>query len=274
MIKRVFLTLIVIILPVAFSQMVHAGNASSPWIIDQYTKSRLFVGGYDKENKILHLGWHLTLKDGWKTYWRTPGEAGLPPRWSWTKNKNINSIAVNWPVPELLHIFDMDTYIYHNEVILPIEVQVQNENEALSIALDLDYMICEEICIPLEGRYQLDIDTVGKVKISLFQKAQLDRYRGRVPAKISGDGTTVKADPKGNESLLITLPDHLSSVKNIIVEGADGMLFGKAVAIQSQDKKRFKVHYMGEPLLEGQALTLTLLNKKAPAQEMTVSLQP
>lgn len=247
-----------------------AAGLSSAWVVDRYTKSRLFVGEYDARTRTLHLGWQLSLKDGWKTYWRTPGDAGLPPRWAWKKAENIKNIAVNWPLPELLHIFDMDTYVYHDEVILPIEVTVKDAAKPVSVALDLDYMICSDICVPKLGKYHIQVSDLDDVKIPLFQKAQLDRYRARVPGKISGDG--IGAYMVGQDILAIDLPAEFDGVNKIIIEGPDGDLLGQALpesAPENADKKHFRLAYGGDGLT-GRGITLTLLRGEGGASEVSV----
>lgn len=260
------LILTVTILSYFLSGALQAENLSSRWIADQYSRSRLFVGGYDRDSGILHLGWQITLKEGWKTYWRSPGEAGLPPRWTWKDARNIRTIAVKWPLPELLHIFNVDTFVYHNEVILPIEVTVADDNKPVSLSLDLQYLICADICIPRKGDYSLDLSSLKNMEISPYQAAQLDRYRALVPAIISDRQVVVKQ--AGNGGLHIGLPENLDNVANIIVETSDGLLSGRAVA---DGKRRFTVPYTKS--LKGQSLTLTLLLKNGEARELAVTVR-
>ncbi len=249
-----------------------ANNISSSWIIDQQTKSRLFVGGYDKEKKRLYLGWQITLKDGWKTYWRSPGDAGLPPRWTWAQNRNIQNISVKWPAPKLLHIFNMDTYVYYHEVVLPITMEVSDVTKPTSIMLNLEYMICAEICIPKEGRYRLDIPDLDHIDVSFFQKAQLDRHRALVPTIISGDTINVQLDTEN--TLLIDLPADFKPVDDIIIEGPDGLLFGRPKLGDITDRNRFTASYRGNQAITGQQVTLTLLLEDGTARETTVTVQP
>ncbi|PCI51774.1 MAG: hypothetical protein COB49_01015 [Alphaproteobacteria bacterium] len=273
MMRNIIFTLAVVILllPGLSPEKVLAANLSSRWTVDQHTRSRLFVGGYDKENRILHLGWQLSLKAGWKTYWRTPGDAGLPPRWTWKETENVRAIAVRWPVPELINIFDMDTYIYHDEVILPIDVEIADTGMPVSLALDLQYLICAEVCIPQEATYSLDISSVENIKISLFQKAQLDRYRDLVPVKLSGRDIVIRPDPDQENMLLLRLPENFINIENIILEGANGLLFGRVTA---KGHGRFNIIHNGKLPLEGQELTLTLLSEDNGASEMKIIVRP
>ncbi len=273
MIRKITISLAVavLLLSALISERTMAENLSSRWIIDEHTKSRLFVGGYDKEKGILHLGWQVSLKDGWKTYWRSPGEAGLPPRWEWSETKNIRTISVNWPRPELHHIFGMDTYTYHNEVILPIDLEIADKTKAVSIALNLQYLICADICIPQEGDYSLDVSKLGNIEISPFQKAQLERYRDLVPTKLPGTNIVVQPDPEQENMLMINLTEDITSVENIIVEDPDGFLLGQAA---SKGKSQYNISYNAKQSLEGRELTLTLLLNDGRAREMKVTVHP
>lgn len=250
-----------------------ADNLSSPWIVDEYTKSRLFVGGYDREHKILHIGWQVSMKASWKTYWRSPGDAGLPPRWDWENIKNIKRISVLWPAPELVHIFDMDTYIYHQEVILPIDVEIADDKAATFIMLNLEYMVCSEICVPKHGVYSLDISSLEKIKIPLFSQAQLNRFRALVPTKISGNDIVVRADQTRAKALLIDLPDTFRDVENIIIEGKSGQLLGRATQVDKKNYHHYIMAFHNDPPTKGQILTLTLLHKGGGAQQATVTIQ-
>ncbi len=255
-------------LVVFLPQSLMADNLSSQWIVDQYSKSRLFVGGYDQDSKTLHLGWQVSLKDGWKTYWRSPGETGLPPRWAWDKAENIRNITVKWPLPKLMRLFDMDTYVYYHEVILPIDIAVEDENTAVSLSLGLDYMICSEICVPQHAKYNLTVSAPKDIKISLFQQAQLDRYRDLVP--LAMDAKDTKLTLGAENTLLIRLPDSLADVKNIIVEGPEAMLFGQA---SQTNTGLFSVSYNGSETLTGKTLTLTIVPKEGQARELKATVQ-
>ncbi len=244
-----------------------AESLSSSWIIDEQVKSRLFISHYDEKNNMLHMGWQVILKDGWKTYWRSPGDAGLPPRWDWKKAQNIESITVNWPAPEPLHIFDMDTYVYHHEVILPIDANIRAGKQPTSITLILDYMICEEICIPKVGHYEINISSVEDMKPSLFQKAQFGRYRAMVPVKIADGGITLRAE---QGQLMIDVPKGYGKIDNIIIESADGQLLGRATPYGDG---QFRVAHNSKKKLRGGQVTLTLIGIDGKAYEAIVAIQ-
>ena len=68
----------------------------------------------------LPLGLHITLPKGWKTYWRSPGDAGLPARIDWSGSSNLADAEIRWPIPERFSLFGLETFGFEREVVLPI----------------------------------------------------------------------------------------------------------------------------------------------------------
>ncbi|MDF1871070.1 protein-disulfide reductase DsbD domain-containing protein [Vannielia sp.] len=90
----------------------------------------------------------LTLKPGWKTYWRAPGEAGIPPRFDWGGSKNLASVTYHWPRPEVFESSGMQTIGYKRELVLPIEVRPERPGKAMILNAEVELGVCEEICVP------------------------------------------------------------------------------------------------------------------------------
>lgn len=275
LIKKI--TVFCILLISAGSQHAFAQNTSS-WVMDAYTRSRIFVGDYEADKKILHLGWQVSLKDGWKTYWRSPGEAGLPPRWHWgNKPENIKRITVSWPAPQRLNIFNMDTFVYHNELVLPIDVEVIDPARPVHIALDLEFMICKHICIPLEAHYEISIPPAGEQRPSLFQKALLDRYQQRVPEKRGDENVSLYVSHENaGTDLLVDFAHDQDGIKEIIIEGPEGYIFGAAKAVSSTKTQRYKVAISSDKAAEdlvGEILTVTIIAQNEPAYEVRTKVR-
>lgn len=90
----------------------------------------------------------LRLAHGWKTYWRTPGDAGVPPVFSWSGSDNVASVEVIWPRPEVFYQNGMRSIGYSDHVVLPLRVHPRGHG---AVALDgaLQFGICSDICVPL-----------------------------------------------------------------------------------------------------------------------------
>jgi len=117
----------------------------------------------------LHLGLYFKLDPGWKIYWKYPGKAGYPPNIDWSKSKNIKDLEILWPKPEKFEILGMKSLGYSKEVILPIKLILENNNEELLINFDVDYLTCKKICIPFNDNLILNIPA-GDGEVSEYGK--------------------------------------------------------------------------------------------------------
>ena len=131
------------------------------------------VNSIHKENN-LHLGLYFKLDPGWKIYWKYPGKAGYPPSIDWSKSENIKDLEIIWPEPEKFEILGMKSFGYSKEVILPIKLILENNNEKLLINFDVDYLTCKKICIPFNDNLMLNIPT-GDGEITKYSKI-IDEY--------------------------------------------------------------------------------------------------
>lgn len=91
----------------------------------------------------------IVLTPGWKTYWRNPGEAGLPPAFDWSGSENVATVTVHWPRPQVFNLAGYRTLAYPDELILPLEVTPARPGEPVTLRLNADLGICEEICVPV-----------------------------------------------------------------------------------------------------------------------------
>ena len=249
-----------------------AVESSSDWISNKYTSSRLFVGRYDAVEKVIHMGWHIKLRDGWKTYWRTPGEAGMPPVWHWNNEGPLKEIEVLWPLPERMITFGYESNIYHDEIILPVDVHLTGEGGTVKLSLATDYMICKDVCIPLSATYMMDIADPSLLDISPYQAALLDKYRSLVPRTV--DPVFLVVEDNGEGVLDVRLhPSHRNEKKyrDLFVEGPDAYYFSRPVRVSNEDGLLFKIPYTGEgrdESLAGREITLTLVPDSGQAVEV------
>lgn len=124
------------------------------WDGDQRSAVRLIAGSAldVPGGRILRGGIEVRLGPGWKTYWRYPGDAGVPPRFDFAGSENIKTIAVLWPAPKRFREDGVILIGYKDHVILPLRIEPRDQRKGVTVRLKLDYGICERLCIPAEAK--------------------------------------------------------------------------------------------------------------------------
>ncbi len=95
-------------------------------------------------------GLHITLRDGWKTYWRAPGEAGIPPRFDWGRSRNLERVEITWPAPKPIEDSGYTSIGYDRSVVFPLTVSPQQPGRPVELSGHLQLGVCKDICVPVE----------------------------------------------------------------------------------------------------------------------------
>jgi DsbC/DsbD-like thiol-disulfide interchange protein len=103
----------------------------------------------------------LTLAPGWKTYWRSPGDAGIPPSFDWSGSENVASVSIHWPAPSVFHSNGLQSIGYHDRLLLPVEVQPRDPSRPVVLSLRMSLGVCDEICLPATVVLQSDLVAPG-----------------------------------------------------------------------------------------------------------------
>lgn len=118
--------------------------------------------GWKMENGHHMAGLSLTLAPQWKTYWRAPGEAGIPPQFNWSGSTNVASIRVHWPSPSVFHTNGLQTIGYHDAVVLPLEVTPRDPALPVVLRGQIDLGVCKDICMPAQVEVQAALENPGQ----------------------------------------------------------------------------------------------------------------
>lgn len=110
---------------------------------------------------------HLTLAPGWKTYWRAPGEAGIPPRFDWSGSENLASVRFHWPRPGVFDINGFRVIAYENELVLPIELVPARLDAPMAVAARIDLGVCDLICVPVTLDVSADLRALSAADASI-----------------------------------------------------------------------------------------------------------
>ena len=247
-----------------------ADPGASEWVRTDQTAVRLVaaasaVGAAD----AFSVGLQFTLKPGWKTYWRSPGDAGLPVTVDWAGSVNVASAALAWPAPHRFVQSGLDTFGYEDEVVLPIQVHAAKPGDPVALRAKVNYLTCADICIPYEARLSLDLPAGTPTPTAYAQL--ISRYLARVPGDGALQGLTLDYAAIAHSDGRQTLVGHASSTvtpfekPDVIVEAPQGLAFGAPVISLSPDGSgvQFELPVTmsdGASPLDSAEVTLTLVD--------------
>jgi DsbC/DsbD-like thiol-disulfide interchange protein len=129
------------------------------WQGDARAGIRIIAGGTKVADgpPLLRAGVEIRLAPGWKTYWRYPGDSGVPPHFDFAKSENVKSVKLGWPAPERFAEPDGVVIGYRDNVLFPLIIEPADAANPVILRLTLDYAICEKVCIPVQARGELTI---------------------------------------------------------------------------------------------------------------------
>jgi DsbC/DsbD-like thiol-disulfide interchange protein len=236
---------------------------SSPWQRDGHSAVRLLAGS--RSGAVLLGGIAFQLQPGWKTYWRTPGDSGVPPRFDFSKSENIEAVTILWPAPTK---FDDGagghSLGYKNQIVLPLRIVAKNADKPVTLRAGINYAVCEKLCIPVEANTELAFASVASTEDSaLF--AALDTVPK--PASIGDPNPLTIRDVKrdGKSSVLVDVATPDAREVSLFVEGPTpdwALPVPTLLEPSPPGVKRFSFELDGLPpgaKPEGAALKLTLV---------------
>jgi DsbC/DsbD-like thiol-disulfide interchange protein len=190
--------------------LAQAGSASA-WSGDLKSSLRL-IAGNPRDGKA-RAGIELKLQPGWKTYWRYPGDSGVPPRFDFSGSENVSTAQILWPAPHAFPDGGGTSIGYKEDVIFPVLVTPRDPAKPVTLRLKADYAVCEKLCVPAEGRGELTL--AGPATLD----RELSAAEARVPKPVAATdaGVTVKriaATPKPRVRLTIA-----GGAEAVFVEG-------------------------------------------------------
>ena len=221
---------------------------------------------------VLPLGLEFTLTPGWKTYWRSPGDAGLPATIDLSGSANVSAGQLRWPVPHRFELFGLQTFGYAEHVVLPLDVTVENAGRPVHLKLGLRYLVCEVICIPLEAALALDLPSGPAVPSA--HAPLINKFTTLVPAGTDRLGWRVSPpfiDQGGN--LVLDLASALEPLQSpdAIIEGSRTHAFNKPQVTVASDGRSARLTLKADqvadgPALDQQDLTFTIFDGARSAE--------
>lgn len=234
---RLLLIVLAYLLPVAASQA-----DEKPF--------RVSLVGDRYDGKAWHSGVLISLDPGWKTYWRMPGEAGIPPEFNWTTSAPAE-VEVLYPTPARHADQSGEAVGYDGEVLFPVVVRA-GAATGVDIKLNLFFAVCKDICIPASAEASI---TLGPLMKDTGGSARVEEALSQIPAKGTAITSAKIVSEGGKPQLLLTLAEKPD---DIFVETSGAAYFRAPVFSADGKEARLVIDNLKDPAkLSGTALRLT-----------------
>ncbi|MFT6023064.1 MAG: DsbC/DsbD-like thiol-disulfide interchange protein [Ascidiaceihabitans sp.] len=129
------------------------------------------VQGWQLPNGQRVAALRLTLDPGWKTYWRAPGDAGIPPRFDWSRARNINDVRITWPQPQVFHDGGMRSVGYKETLIIPLHIAPKRADKPVRLKMRMDLGICSDVCAPFTLNFDATLDGTSTKPVPVIASA-------------------------------------------------------------------------------------------------------
>lgn len=145
----------------AVAAIVHAADGvsaqdASDWIRGDYSALRLLAGSHAGSGRVLLGGIEIQLQPGWKTYWRMPGDSGVPPRFDFSRSENVEAATLLWPAPKKFADGAGGYSVgYSGKVLFPLRITAKDPTKPVILRADASYAVCDKLCVPVEAAAEL-----------------------------------------------------------------------------------------------------------------------
>ncbi|WP_428688154.1 protein-disulfide reductase DsbD domain-containing protein [Roseibium sp.] len=219
--KRIALSLSLALLSISCP----AGAAMTDWTEMQGGAVRLISSGPLEDGRYL-TGLEFLLEPGWHTYWRYPGEAGLPPQISYKGSENLGGTEVLYPVPERYDDGYSRSIVYHDGVVLPIRVMPDTADKDVRLTVEVAFGICKEVCVPAEA--SLTLDLAPSDERDDLSARLIERDLAAVPAAESREGLKIAsvALSDGGDRLVIETDAPAGTSADLFAAAPEGSYIG------------------------------------------------
>jgi len=223
-----------------------ADSFSTDWAAGAKSQERLIAAGPDL------AGFEIALAPGAITYWRDPGDSGLPPTLDFSASDNVASVEPKFPAPKRMREADGgEAFGYDGGVIFPLLVKPRDPAKPVALKLDADFAVCEKVCLPAKAHLSLTLPASEESPYAGAIESALAAVPRAVPPKDFGAFDAVGAD-----SWRLCAPHAEGPPRDLFVESPEGWWIKVAPASAEQGRDCFTLIVGDKP--KGAALPVPL----------------
>ena len=154
---------------------VAADSFATDWALGAKSKARLIAGSGDL------AGFEVVLAPGAITYWRDPGDAGVPPTLDFSASDNVVGVEPLFPAPKRIKEADgSEAFGYESSVVFPLRVKPRDAAKPVTLRLNADFAVCEKVCLPAKARLELKLSSANASPYA----GAIDAALGAVPRAV------------------------------------------------------------------------------------------
>lgn len=211
---------------VALSGVTHAQisplQEATDWAPAPKSSARLIAAG-GLDGGAYRIGVEIALKGKALTYWRNPGDAGVPPRFDFGASRNLSYVEVNYPAPERHDEGGAEAFGWREGVIFPVIVRPVDPARPIILDLKLEYAACEEICVPSDAHLQFELQPRTPQGA---QAARIALWTARVPERAAAGAFKItRASPAILSTWRVSPAEAPGPASDLFAEGPDGWFF-------------------------------------------------
>jgi DsbC/DsbD-like thiol-disulfide interchange protein len=221
----------------AFPATGRAGASESAWSEASHSAMRLIGGGPAgaELGAPMQAAIEIRMAPGFKTYWRDPGDSGVPPVFDWTGSKNLDRVQILWPAPTRFEDGSGFSNGYIGALVLPVKVYAGDTARPVALQVKLDYAVCEKMCIPAQGSAQLILPANAGSHAGRIEAARMRVPSLAAPGEMVNQLAIADVAFQGGAkpTLMLTASTRLNeTATDIFVEGPKGSFFGRPLVRQ------------------------------------------
>lgn len=243
---------------------VNPALAAGQWQSSDYLQARLIAG---PGTETVPGALEVKIAADWHAYWRMPGDGGLAPQFDWAHSTNVKDVKLLWPAPARFTIMDLHSFGYSDSVVFPITITPEDNNKPVQLALDLNMMVCHEICVP--QFLTVTLDNSDATAQETPDAGLIRAARDSLPFLENRPGLKINNMVIGPEALVITAFSQRGfEQSDLFVEIDDDFLMLTAPPVITIDAEETRQALIKIPvpedwddpmaLLDGKTVTLTL----------------
>jgi DsbC/DsbD-like thiol-disulfide interchange protein len=216
----------------------------SDWAVVDEAKMRVLLAGASAGG--IAAGIDIVLEPGWHTYWRNPGETGVPPAFDFSGSENVAHVEVLYPAPERYDDGSSVSLVYRDEVVFPLVVEPAEPDKPVTLNVEVTFGVCSEVCIPTRASAAVTLSP--NAPHDALSEALLKRFRPRVPKAAEPGRFAIESVVAAEEELLISVRMPESTYFDLFANSPQGWYIGQPTFVSRNDGvSRYRLSLAGKP---------------------------